>query len=282
MKDENMGIIPVLTTQAGSCTTEANWQAAGVHAASFYLTALLMKPGLDFLKTLPCLAAYTGWQGRSVLNASLLKMASDGRYVLRSDYDGARSYYSVEDIVRLITGLQPTIAILPPGTLQNNAQSWESLSENIFPFVPASDVAACSEIERSYGVYIAYDKTTTSSSQLLQRLDQYQDIPRYVAGDLDLRLMLDLESKGIKYIESDIPASDAYEGNVYSSEGTISLQNKDCAMRFEVIDTNCKCAVCSQNFTQAYLHHLLEHTPLLCQRYLIEHNIHYCQTADDY
>ena len=282
MKDENIRIIPVLTTQAGSCMTEANWQAAGVHVASFYLTALLMKPGFDFLKTLPSIAVYTGWQGRSVLNASLLKMAADGRYVLRSDYDGSSSYYSVEEILTLIATLQPNVVILPQGTLDKNAKLWESLPESICLFVQANDVARCSEIGRSYGVYIAYDKTTTSPYQLLQQIEQYQAIPHYIAGDLNLPLMLDLVGKGIKYIESDTPASDAYEGNVYSSGGMISLQNQDCAMRFEVIDKNCKCSVCSQNFTQAYLHHLLEHTPLLCQRYLIEHNIHYCQTIDTY
>lgn len=279
MKYDNLGIIPVLTTTAGSCATEANWREAGAHAASFYLTALLMKPGLDFLKTLPNLASYVGWQGTSILNASLLNMATDGRYALRSDYDGARSYYSVEDILTLIAKLQPNIVVLPEGTLQKNEKSWEALPDTIFPFVPVNDVAKCSKITRPYGVYVSYDEASISPSVLLQKLERYKDIPRYVAGDLNLSLMLDLVSKGIKFIESDIPAIDACMGNVYGNANLISLPTQDCAMQFEVIDKNCKCPVCNQNFTQAYLHHLLEHTPLLCQRYLVQHNIHYCQTA---
>lgn len=279
MKDESLGIIPVVTTEAGSCITGANWQEAGVRAASFYLTALLMKPGFAFLKTLPDLATYVGWHDTLVLNASLLKMAADGRYTLRSDYDGGRSHYSVEDILTLIASLQPTIAILPQGMSQKNETHWESLPEAIFPFFPAIDLPDCSETARPYGVYLAYDKASSSPSELLQQLDKYNDIPCYVAGDLSLPLMLDLVRKGAKFIESDIPASDACAGNVYSSEGLISLQTNACTMRFEAIDKNCKCPVCSQNFTQAYLHHLLEHTPLLCQRYLVQHNVHYCQAA---
>lgn len=279
MKYDNLGIIPVLTTPAGSCVTEANWHEAGVRAVSFYLTALLMKPGLDFLKTLPNLATYVGWQGTSILNSSLLSIATDGRYALRSDYDGARSHYSVEDILTLIANLQPNIVILPEGMLQKSEKTWEALPDTLFPFVPVIDLAKCSDSVRPYGVYISYDESATSPSVLLQQIERYKDIPCYIAGDLNLPLMLDLVKKGIKFIESDIPASDACMGNVYSNNGLISLPTNDCVMQFEVIDKNCKCPVCNQNFTQAYLHHLLEHTPLLCQRYLVQHNVHYCQTA---
>jgi queuine tRNA-ribosyltransferase len=275
MKYEKLGVIPVLTSQAGSCLTGANWQEAGVRAASFDLTALLMKPGFDFLKTLPDLAAYVGWHDTLILNASLLKMGPDGRYALRSHYDGGRSYYSVEDILTLIAKLQPDIVILPEGL----SQFWITLPKTILPFVPVEDLPNCSETERPYGVYIAYDKASSSSSTLFQQLDRHKDVLCYVAGDISLPLMIDLVGKGINFIESDIPASDACVGNVYCQEGVLSLQTKESATRFELIDKNCKCPVCSQNFTQAYLHHLLEHTPLLCQRYLVQHNLYHCQAA---
>ena len=40
---------------------------------------------------------------------------------------------------------------------------------------------------------------------------------------------------------------------------------------------NCSCETCSQGFTRAYFHHLLQHTPLLAQRFLVIHNVFFTQ-----
>lgn len=275
MNFQNFGLIPVLTTPAGSCLTHENWQEAGVQAASFYLSALLMKPGFDFLNTLPDLATYVGWQRTLVLNASSLSMAADGRYALRSQYDGARLSYSVQDILTLIATLKPNYVLLPKGLSEHCV----SLPERIFPFISTNDLEACSEIVRPFGVYISYDKAVSTSTALLQQIDTYRDLPCYVLGDLSLSLMLELKNRGINFIESDIPAHAGYGGDVYGRNEEISLLTKESATCFELIDQHCECPVCQQKFTQAYLHHLFEHTPLLCQRYLIQHNVHYCQTT---
>lgn len=275
MNFQNFGLIPVLTTPAGRCLTHENWVEAGVQAASFYLSSLLMKPGFDFLNTLPDLETYVGWQRTLVLNASSLSRAADGRYALRSQYDGARLYYSVLDILTLITSLKPNYVLLPEGLSEHCV----SLPESIFPFISSNELETCSAIGRPFGVYILYDKTASTSSALLDQIDTYKDLHCYVAGDLSLALMLELKHRGIKFIESDIPANAAYGGEVYGRNEEISLLTNESARCFELMDQHCECPVCQQKFTQAYLHHLFEHTPLLCQRYLIQHNVHYCQTT---
>lgn len=77
---------------------------------------------------------------------------------------------------------------------------------------------------------------------------------------------------GVEYIESDKPALDGYNGIVYEASGTFCIQDEAQRLQFEIIDTSCACPTCSQGFTRAYLHHLFQHTPLLCQRLLIQHN----------
>ena len=42
---------------------------------------------------------------------------------------------------------------------------------------------------------------------------------------------------------------------------------------FTSLAAGCVCPTCQQGFTKAYLHHLLQNTPLLAQRFLIAHNI---------
>ena len=279
--DKWVGMIPVLTSKAGSCLTTANWQEANIHLASYALESLLMKPGLELLNTLPDLATYVGWSGSLVLNASLAKRGADGYYTVRSDYDGRISRYSAEEIITLIGRLKPNMFILPMGVLEKNAELLQSLPETVFPFLPVSDLPEENNLTRPHGVYFTYDEKTSSPSVMLQTLGNYQGMKRYIAGDLNLPLMLELINIGVMFVESDIPAADAISGHVYCREGIISLEDSEFSMQFELIDSNCRCPTCSQKLTRAYLHHLLEHTPLLCQRYLVQHNAYYCQEVLD-
>lgn len=274
----NTGMTPILTTPAGCCLTTENWQEAGITVASFYLTSLLMKPGYDFLKTLPSLAAYVNWHECLVLNASLPTPNKDGLYVIRSHYDGSSTSFSSENILELIQILQPTMVILPSGLWKKHPQICESLPEKILPFLPVMDSPKHLEIKRPYGVYFSQDKKISSSSALLEQITQYKDVPCYIAGDLDLPLMIDLINHGAQFVESDRPASDACLGKIYSEEGEISIQDSAWTMQFDLLDAHCQCPTCNQQFTRAYLHHLLEHTPLLCQRLLVQHNIYFAQS----
>ena len=279
MTSEFFGLVPVLTTPAGNTLTAFNGQEAGIKVASFYLDALLMKPGFEMLSHLSNLATYVGWDGQIVLNASSLTLGVDGLYTLRSHYDGSVSHYSPEDILALMVRLKPNGVILPEGMWQNNEALCQSLPEAIFPYISVAALHDVSEIKRPHGIYVSDENMALSSKTLLQRLNQYKDRPCYISGDLSLDVMIDLAKHNAKLIESDRPAKDACLGHVYSSEGDISIQNKVCSLQFSLIDESCDCPTCTQQFTRAYLHHLFEHTPLLCQRLLVQHNVHYCQQA---
>ncbi len=278
MTSNNLTMVPVLTTPAGCCLTGENWQATGIKTASFYLSALLMKPGFENLKTLSNLATYVGWQDKLVLNAALSKRDSEGRYLLRSEYDGSRSAYTLQDILMLLTRLEPDVVLLPEGVSDNSSIHWQALPEKIFLFLSIADLPKIDDNTRPYGVYIDYD-AMGSFSELLDALNRYRGIPCYIMGSLSLSLMRSLCDEGVRYVESNIPASDGCVGDVYHSQGIISLKSCDHAHQFEVIDSTCQCPVCQQKLTRAYLHHLLEHTPLLAQRYLVQHNMYYSHAA---
>lgn len=265
----NSQFIPVLTTEAGCCLTMANWQEVGVKTTAFDLTSLLMKPGFALLSTLPDLTTYTGSAGRVVLNATMPEANKDGGYTLRSEYDGSRTHYSQDDILNLISQLKPEMVIMPHGS----RQLWRSLPDSMMPFFFVDDLP--DQADRPYGVYFYYD-TTISISSLIQVIQKYQDIPCYVGGELSLTLMNELAEHGVQFLSSDIPARDACRGMVYYKDVVFSLMDDDQTTNFNVIDDQCRCPTCVQNMSRAYLHHLLEHTPLLCQRFLIQHNIYRC------
>lgn len=73
---------------------------------------------------------------------------------------------------------------------------------------------------------------------------------------------------------SDQPARDAVQGSVYTTQGApFSILDATYAMDFQILSPNCTCPTCQQGFTRAYLHHLLQTTPLLCHRLLLMHNV---------
>lgn len=78
---------------------------------------------------------------------------------------------------------------------------------------------------------------------------------------------------GLTLYVSDRPAHDALQGRVYQSDGLLSLQDPLYALDFQLLEAHCVCPTCQQSFTRAYLHHLLQSTPLLCQRLLMMHNV---------
>lgn len=274
--DNHLGMIPVLTTKAGSSLTTANWLESKIDMVSYDLTSLLMKPGMDFLRSLPDLAHYVGWPGLLTLNASLANRGADGRYAVRSHYDGRLSYYSVEELVELIRALNPSMAILPKGVLEANSALLESLPKTMLLFLHATDLPAPFTLTRPCHVYVSFDEKT-SLPEILETMAQYQGMHCYVAGDMSLALMVEMLNNGVQFVESDKPAADAMSGLVYSRDGELSLDSDEYSMQFDVIDKTCQCPTCVQKLTRAYLHHLLEHTPLLCQRLLVQHNVFYCQ-----
>lgn len=83
-------------------------------------------------------------------------------------------------------------------------------------------------------------------------------------------ILCDIDSINI----SNLPAHDGFIGNVYSSENFNIASNK-FRFDFSLLDESCRCPTCTQQYTRAYLHHLFNKVPLLCQRYLIGHNIYY-------
>ena len=76
-------------------------------------------------------------------------------------------------------------------------------------------------------------------------------------------------------IISDAPANDALHGWVYCNAGMCAVMDNTNALRFTSLDEACRCPTCKAGFTWAYLHHLYQHTPGLCQRLLIQHNVYY-------
>ncbi|KTC87802.1 tRNA-guanine transglycosylase [Legionella drozanskii] len=259
--------IPILTSEAGACLTLTNWHEIGVETVAYYFDELLMKPGFSLLNTLPDLRSYCGWQGTIVVNAARLKANSKGQYSFRSRFDGSIISIREEELLALLLKLQPEIVILPQQLAETHVIELSSKIPHIF--------RVGNEV-KSAGRYLVYDKQIPWSD-FMQQVRNNEGKTSYLAGEFDGLQLDELINEGIELIESDKPASDAFAGQVYTEQGTIALLESAMAEQHQVIDEKCTCPTCEQRLTRAYLHHLLMHTPLLCQRFLIQHNAHYYQ-----
>lgn len=73
---------------------------------------------------------------------------------------------------------------------------------------------------------------------------------------------------------SNHPASLAYQGQVLQRESEcFSVLSDLFKQDYSFLTADCGCQTCQSGLTRAYLHHLLQHTPLLAQRYLVLHNV---------
>lgn len=269
-EQHQQGLVPVLTSQAGSCLTFANWQAAGITVVSVYLADLLMKPGKALLDTLTTIREYYQWSGQIVLNASLPPANREDIYTLRSIYDGSKIAISVSELLALISRLQPDKVILPLGSGVYAKAVWQQLPDSIMPYYQLNE--PIDALDRVIGRYMDIDSDTPLMADLPLHT------PLYIKGNPNL-MSTNVKAYLTHYlVESDKPAVDGLSGMVYSSEGVLNILDDSMRKNYQLIDDHCSCQTCQSTFTRAYLHHLLQQTPLLAQRYLIQHNVWFCQT----
>ncbi|MFI4918810.1 MAG: queuine tRNA-ribosyltransferase [Legionellales bacterium] len=266
-----MNFIPIVTSEAGACLTSANWSEVHVGSVAYSLESLLFKPGLSLLKKIPDIKSYLGWSGQFILNGKNLSANKAGTYTLKSPFDGSTIKFTSIELVELIQHLKPDVVILPKKIMQEQPNAWVDWGDAIKAFIHVDDLQH-QDVPAGHGVY--FDDLGTQD-RLIEDLHKWSHLARYVTGVVHLDLMQRLITQAGVLIESDEPAKAAIQGMVYSKSGLVDLTDKQTELQFEPIDADCGCPTCSQQLTKAYLHHLLLHTPLLCQRFLIQHNIYH-------
>ena len=279
MRQECQNFIPILSSEAGLCLTVANWREVGVNTAAYYLDSLLLKPGYFLLQKIHDLKAYLGWSGSLVLNAKRFLANKEGIYTLTSPYDGSKIKLTYFEWVDMIWHLKPDTVVLPKRIVQDYPEIWTHWMDSMMPLIHADDLLQL-DMQRPHGVYFNFD-ASDSIDTLLEQLDKWPHVQRYITGDVNWELMKRLKMMGVEHIESDAPAEAAMQGLVYTQVGEVNLLDNQTAMHFETIGADCTCPTCSQGLTQAYLHHLLLHTPLLCQRFSMQHNVCYAQIINN-
>lgn len=101
-----------------------------------------------------------------------------------------------------------------------------------------------------------------------------KDKPRHLLGMGEVIDLFEGVEAGIDTFDCVSPTRIARNGTVYTNDGRVSLTNAKYATLFEPIEKDCTCYTC-QNFTCAYLHHLIKAKEMLSATLLSIHNLYF-------
>jgi queuine tRNA-ribosyltransferase len=258
--------IPLLTTEAGSCLTLANWQEVGITTVAYQLASLLLKPGERLLTSLPTLRSYCRWPGRIVLDARLKPANPHGVYSIRSPYDGGVVQINKKELFTLIGQLEPDLVLLPDDF---DVYLLSTLPKSILPLTQGAFFS-----KAHANCY--WEAEEDARNAILQQPEKFHSGFIFFVGEFNPDWAPMFKKCSI-LVETDKPAKLALAGQIYTDQGILNIHSKEMREQHGVIASDCGCPTCQQQFTRAYLHHLITQTPLLCQRFLIQHNSYYFQ-----
>lgn len=98
--------------------------------------------------------------------------------------------------------------------------------------------------------------------------------PRYLMGVGSPDSLIDGVIRGIDMFDCVLPTRIARNGTCMTSNGRLVVRNAKYARDFRPLDENCSCYTC-QNYTRAYIRHLIHTNEILGFRLTTYHNLHF-------
>ncbi len=103
-----------------------------------------------------------------------------------------------------------------------------------------------------------------------------QDRPRYLMGVGTPIDLLEAVHRGVDMFDCILPTAMAQQGTAYTHTGLLRFRRGVYKMATEPLDANCSCYTC-QNYSRAYLHHLMKAHEGLGWHLISQHNLHFYQ-----
>lgn len=101
--------------------------------------------------------------------------------------------------------------------------------------------------------------------------------PTYLMGVGTPENILEAVDRGIDFFDCVLPARNGRHGHVYTNHGKLNLLNAKFKLDDRPIDEDCQCPAC-QNYSRAYIRHLLKAKEMLGMRLGVLHNLYFYNT----
>ena len=101
-----------------------------------------------------------------------------------------------------------------------------------------------------------------------------EDKPRYLMGVGNPTTLVKAVGEGVDMFDCVLPTRTARMGTAFSHAGRMNLRNAKYTRDFGPLDPQCSCSTC-QNYSRAYLRHLVKQKEMLGGILLSVHNLHF-------
>ncbi len=101
-----------------------------------------------------------------------------------------------------------------------------------------------------------------------------EEKPRYTMGLGTPRQMVEMVARGVDLFDCVLPTRVARNGTAYIPGGTLHIRNAAFLDDFRPVQEGCLCPAC-QEFSRAYIRHLVKADEILGLRLLTLHNLHF-------
>lgn len=104
-----------------------------------------------------------------------------------------------------------------------------------------------------------------------------EDKPIYLMGVGTPQNILESVERGVDFFDCVYPARNGRHGHAYTNFGKMNLMNARYELDSRPIEEGCRCPAC-QNYSRAYIRHLLKAKEMLGLRLLVLHNLYFYNT----
>ena len=123
---------------------------------------------------------------------------------------------------------------------------------------------------------LAVGESADTMYEIIEAVEPFapKDRPRYLMGVGTPVNILEAVYRGVDLFDCVMPSRNARHGHLFTWEGIININNAKYELDDNPIDNTCKCPTC-QNFSRAYLRHLMKANEMLGMRLAVMHNLHF-------
>ncbi|MCD8205998.1 MAG: tRNA guanosine(34) transglycosylase Tgt [Clostridia bacterium] len=294
------GVLPKDLEEAGSSIVLSN---------TYHL---FMRPGDDVVKKAGGLHDFMNWRGPILTDsggfqvfslAKLNKITDEGVW-FNSHVDGSKHFFTPEKVVGIEENLGADIimafdvcskygishkeaekaAEVTSRWLERCAKAKTRDDQALFPIIQGNlfddlRTASAEDAKRyaSYGIGIGGLSVGEPKDVMYHVLDVLrphlpENVPRYLMGVGSPDCLVEGVKRGVDMFDCVLATRIARNGTAFTSKGRVTVRNSDFKEDFSSLDENCSC-YCCQNYTKAYLRHLVNVGEMLSAQLLSLHNI---------
>lgn len=306
--------MPVGTQAAVKTLSPEDLYETGVGIILSNTYHLYLRPGENLISKAGGLHSFMNWQkniltdsgGFQVFSLSKLRKITDEGVYFSSHIDGSKHFLTPEKVVDIEQKLGADIAMcfdecVPYPCAYEEAQTavrrtsqWAQrckrvhcredqalfgiIQGNVFPDLRRQ--SALDLIDMDFpGYAIGGLSVGEPKEDMYKILDLTHsllpaDKPRYLMGVGTPEDLLAGVMRGIDMFDCVLPTRLARHGTAYTKKGKITVRNAAFADDFTPIDMDCSCYVCN-NYSRAYIRHLLKAGEILALRLLSYHNVYF-------